>query len=204
MDYLKEHYKKVCELLEPVIGVKAKEDIGQALILFMHANGLAAEFLTDVVALDLLRVGDQRLTFRGNSLATKSMEAFLKLTGEQYLQDTLSAPISDIIASEIDCEVDPAKANGSLSKQQQALRNAVQSSWNNIAESSKFFPNQLRICFSTFRERLQQLDREDMADNLISASIFLRFLCPAILSPSLFHITNGELSKNDISTLKKY
>ncbi|XP_055592546.1 ras GTPase-activating protein raskol [Uranotaenia lowii] len=190
LDYLKENYKKVCEILEPVIGVKAKEDIGQALVLLMHAQGMAAAFLTDVVALDLLRVGDQRLTFRGNSLATKSMEAFLKLTGEQYLQDTLSTPISEIISSDRDCEVDPLKANGSLSRQQQALRNAVKSAWNSIAESSKNFPTQLRDCFSTFRERLQLLDREDMADNLISASIFLRFLCPAILSPSLFNITN--------------
>ncbi|XP_062715538.1 ras GTPase-activating protein raskol isoform X2 [Aedes albopictus] len=189
LDYIKENYKKVCEILEPVIGVKAKEDIGQALVLLMHAQGMAAAFLTDVVALDLLRVGDQRLTFRGNSLATKSMEAFLKLTGEQYLQDTLSTPISEIISSDRDCEVDPLKANGSLSRQQQALRNAVKTAWNSIADSSKNFPTQLRDCFSTFRERLQMLDREDMADNLISASIFLRFLCPAILSPSLFNIT---------------
>lgn len=172
--------------------MKAKEDIGQALVLLMHAQGMAAEFLTEVVALDLLRVGDQRLTFRGNSLATKSMEAFLKLTGEQYLQDTLSAPISEIISSERDCEVDPLKANGSLSRQQQALRNAVKGAWATVNDSHKHFPPQLRECFATFREKLQQLGREDMADNLISASIFLRFLCPAILSPSLFNITNGE------------
>ncbi|XP_049311557.1 ras GTPase-activating protein raskol isoform X7 [Bactrocera dorsalis] len=190
LEYLKNNYKRVCETLEPVIGVKAKEDIGQALVLLMHAQGLAGAFLTDVVALDLLRVGDQRLTFRGNSLATKSMEAFLKLTGEQYLQDTLSAPINEIIQSDRDCEVDPTKASGSLQRQQASLRAAVRSAWQCIYESHKHFPQQLRSCFATFRERLQQLGRQDMADNLISASIFLRFLCPAILSPSLFNITN--------------
>ncbi|XP_053663502.1 ras GTPase-activating protein raskol [Anopheles marshallii] len=188
--FMKENYKKVCEAIEPIIGVKAKEDIGQALVLLMHSQGMAAAFLSDVVALDLLRVDDQRLTFRGNSLATKSMEAFLKLIGEQYLQDTLSIPIAEIIASDRDCEVDPTKVNGSLSRQQQALRRAVKSVWTAIAESSRIFPVQLRDCFATFRERLQDLNREDMADNLISASIFLRFLCPAILSPSLFNITN--------------
>ncbi|XP_049295254.1 ras GTPase-activating protein raskol isoform X1 [Anopheles funestus] len=189
-DFLKENYKKVCEAIEPIIGVKAKEDIGQALVLLMHSQGMAASFLSDVVALDLLRVDDQRLTFRGNSLATKSMEAFLKLIGEQYLQDTLSIPIAEIIASDRDCEVDPTKVNGSLSRQQQALRRAVKSVWTAILESSRTFPVQLRDCFATFRERLQDLNREDMVDNLISASIFLRFLCPAILSPSLFNITN--------------
>lgn len=188
--YLKENYKKICENLEPVIGVKAKEDIGQALVLFMHHQGMASEFLTEIITLDLLRVGDQRLTFRGNSLATKSMEAFLKLTGEQYLQETLSNAINEIISSERDCEVDPMKATGSLSRQQQSLRAAVRLAWNAIVDSYRIFPTQLRECFATFRERLETIGREDMADNLISASIFLRFLCPAILSPSLFNITN--------------
>uniref|UniRef100_A0A182XPQ2 Ras-GAP domain-containing protein n=1 Tax=Anopheles quadriannulatus TaxID=34691 RepID=A0A182XPQ2_ANOQN len=144
-EFLKKNYKKVCEVIEPIIGVKAKEDIGQALVLQMHSQGMAAIFLSDVVALDLLRVDDQRLTFRGNSLATKSMEAFLKLIGEQYLQDTLSIPIAEIIASDRDCEVDPTKVNGSLSRQQQALRKTVKSVWIAIAESTIMSPSLFNI-----------------------------------------------------------
>ncbi|XP_049540073.1 ras GTPase-activating protein raskol [Anopheles darlingi] len=190
LTYLKKNYLKVCELIEPVIGVKAKEEIGQAMVLMMHSQNMAAPFLADVVGLDLLRIDDQRLTFRGNSLATKSMEAFLKLCGEQYLQDTLFVPIVKIIDSERDCEVDPMKTKGILLKQQQELRSAVEAIWKAILNSIHFFPFELRVCFSTFRERLKSLGREDISDNLISASLFLRFLCPAILSPNLFNITN--------------
>ena len=136
---------------------------------------------------------DERLTFRGNSLATKAMEAYLKLTGDRYLQETLGAVVRGAVEGG-DCEVDPLKVASvaALHKQQQNLRNAVELAWSRILSSHAHFPLELRECFRIFRERLADLGREDIADNLISASIFLRFLCPAILSPSLFNITHGK------------
>ncbi|KAI5642425.1 GTPase-activator protein for ras-like GTPase domain-containing protein [Phthorimaea operculella] len=224
LSYLKGNYRRLCEYLEPVIGVKAKEDIGCALVLCMAGAGLAPRYLADVVALDVRRTGDHSLTFRGNSLATKSMEAYLKLVGDQYLQDTLGEAVTMAAGpGAAECEVDPLRAGSgaALRRQQAALRDAVTMAWRSIASSApRFppplrdcfatfrerdavtmawrsiassaprFPPPLRDCFATFRERLMSMGREDISDNLISASIFLRFLCPAILSPSLFGITH--------------
>ncbi|XP_054007694.1 ras GTPase-activating protein raskol isoform X3 [Hylaeus anthracinus] len=191
LEYLKTDYKSLCEKLEPAIGVKAKEDIATALVAVMQREKKAPQFLADLVMMDIHRIDDERLTFRGNSLATKAMEAYLKLTGDRYLQETLGAVVRGAVEGG-DCEVDPLKVASvaALHKQQQNLRNAVELAWSRILASHAHFPLELRECFRIFRERLADMCREDIADNLISASIFLRFLCPAILSPSLFNITH--------------
>ncbi|XP_070169601.1 ras GTPase-activating protein raskol isoform X1 [Polyergus mexicanus] len=191
LEYLKTDYAPLCEKLEPVIGVKAKEDIATALVAVMQREKKAPQFLADLVMMDIHRIDDERLTFRGNSLATKAMEAYLKLTGDRYLQETLGAVVRGAVEGG-DCEVDPLKVASvaALHKQQQNLRNAVELAWSRILSSHSHFPLELRECFRIFRERLADMGREDIADNLISASIFLRFLCPAILSPSLFNITH--------------
>ncbi|XP_020283148.1 ras GTPase-activating protein nGAP isoform X1 [Pseudomyrmex gracilis] len=191
LEYLKTDYASLCEKLEPVISVKVKEDIATALVAVMQREKKAPQFLADLVMMDIHRIDDERLTFRGNSLATKAMEAYLKLTGDRYLQETLGAVVRGAVEGG-DCEVDPLKVASvaALHKQQQNLRNAVELAWSRILSSHAHFPLELRECFRIFRERLADMGREDIADNLISASIFLRFLCPAILSPSLFNITH--------------
>ena len=137
---------------------------------------------------------DSRLTFRGNSLATKSMEAYLKLTGDRYLQDTLGELVATVLVAGHDCEVDPLKVSSvsALHRQQQNLRAAVEMAWTKILDSHSVFPPELRECFHMFRQRLEAAGRSEVGQHLISASLFLRFLCPAILSPSLFNITHGK------------
>ncbi|XP_046404023.1 ras GTPase-activating protein raskol isoform X2 [Ischnura elegans] len=203
LEYLKSEYSTVCEALEPVVGVRAKEDIATALVNVMQREGLAREFLADLVMMDIHRVDDERLTFRGNSLATKAMEAYLKLTGDRYLLETLGDVVGAMVNGGSggtlataglggDCEVDPLKvcSVAMLHRQQANLRAAVQAVWTRILSSHNTFPIELRNCFRTLRQRLTADNREDLSDHLISASIFLRFLCPAILSPSLFNITH--------------
>lgn len=91
---------------------------------------------------DFFLLDDSRLTFRGNSLATKSMEAYLKLTGDRYLQETLGELVATVLTAGHDCEVDPLKVASvsALQRQQQNLRAAVEMAWSKILESHTIFP----------------------------------------------------------------
>lgn len=75
-------------------------------------------------------------------MATKAMEAFLKLTGEKYLKNTLEETVKEVLEPGFDCEVDPLKVSSAaaLTKQQQNLRNAVANTWKKIVESNLAFP----------------------------------------------------------------
>ena len=52
--------------------------------------------------------------------------------------------------------------------------------------------SELRECFYLICERLREAGKTEQLENVVSSCIFLRFFCPAILSPSLFNLTQGE------------
>ena len=57
LEHLKSDYGALCEKLEPVIGVKAKEDIATALVSVMQREKRAPQFLADLVMMDIHRIG---------------------------------------------------------------------------------------------------------------------------------------------------
>ena len=54
---------------------------------------------------------DVNTLFRGNSMASKGIDVYMKLVGFPYLQETLSAHIKNILTENNPCEVDPMRLN---------------------------------------------------------------------------------------------
>lgn len=56
--YLKDNSTPLCQLLEPVVSVKAKEDIATTLVNIMQAEDCAIAFLVDLVYTDIQSNGE--------------------------------------------------------------------------------------------------------------------------------------------------
>ena len=207
--FLKDEYKDLCKLLEPNISVKVKEELSNNFMNVFHAEDMAEDVLADLVVDEISHLENEHLTFRGNSIATKAMECYIKLVGGQYLLSTLQTVIGDIIsASELDLEIDPIKVASAevLSLHRQNLLAVVRQVWNRIVKSHAYFPIQLQRCFFKIRGYLKEVGNPDLGDNLISSCIFLRYLCPAILTPSLFNLTDeypGDKANRNLTLVAK-
>ncbi|KAK2589468.1 GTPase activating factor [Conoideocrella luteorostrata] len=137
--------------------------------------------------------GEANLLFRGNTLLTQSLEFHMRRLGVEYLETVLRDKIVEINEKNPDCEVDTSRlhhaGSADIDQRWNRLITYTTEVWDCIAESANSLPAELRHILKYIRAVAE--DRygdflRSVAFTAVSGFLFLRFICPAILSPKLF------------------
>ncbi|XP_056365934.1 RAS protein activator like-3 [Oenanthe melanoleuca] len=207
-EFITFHYRELCGRLEPAIAARHKEELAGALVRVLQSTGKAKSFLIDLGVAELDRFDDhEALIFRENTLATKAIDEYMKLVGAKYLQDTLGELVARLCSSQQSSEVDPSRCSDlELPEHRQQLRQVCEETLRRITDGSEWFPAELGAVFAAWRGACAARGKAPIGQRLVSASLFLRFLCPAIMSPSLFGLVPeypGEAAARTLTLVAK-
>ncbi|XP_064248769.1 rasGAP-activating-like protein 1 isoform X7 [Passer domesticus] len=193
-------------VLEEVTSGESRQDVATKLVKLFLAQGLAVPLLDYLTTRELARTTDPNTLFRSNSLASKSMEQFMKVVGLPYLHEVLKPVVNRIFEEKKYVELDPGKMElsrgrrisfkGSLSEAQvresslELLKGYLGDIIEAIVGSVHKCPLPMRVAFKQLRRRVEErfpsAQHEEVRYFSISAFLFLRFFAPAVLTPKLF------------------
>ncbi|KAB1255785.1 RasGAP-activating-like protein 1 [Camelus dromedarius] len=176
-------------VLEELTSGDCRQELATKLVKLFLGQGLAGPFLDYLTRREVARTTDPNTLFRSNSLASKSMEQFMKLVGMPYLHEVLKPEISRVFEERKYMELDPCRMDLGRTRR---ISFKGASSEEHVREASLELltgylgPIVDAIVGSVGRcPAAMRLDVKYLA---ISGFLFLRFFAPAILTPKLFDL----------------
>ncbi|XP_032612084.1 ras GTPase-activating protein 4B isoform X2 [Hylobates moloch] len=208
-------------LIEETTSTECRQDLATNLLKLFLGQGLAKDFLDLLFQLELSRTSETSTLFRSNSLASKSMESFLKVAGMQYLHGVLGPIINKVFEEKKYVELDPSKVEVKdvgcsglhrpqteaevLEQSAQTLRAHLGALLSALSRSVRACPAVVRATFRQLfrrvRERFPGAQHENVPFIAVTSFLCLRFFSPAIMSPKLFHLRERHADSRTSRTL---
>ncbi|NXJ93651.1 RASL1 protein, partial [Corythaixoides concolor] len=208
-------------ILEEVTLGESRQDVATKLVKIFLGQGLAVPLLDYLTTHELARTMDSNTLFRSNSLASKSMEQFMKVVGLPYLHEVLKPVVNRIFEEKKYVELDPGKMElsrsrrisfkGSLSEARvresslELLKGYLGDIVDAIVGSVEKCPLLMRVAFKRLRRRVEErfpsAQHEEVRYFSISGFLFLRFFAPAVLTPKLFGLRDQHADPRTGRTL---
>eukprot|EP01134_Creolimax_fragrantissima_P000308 CFRG0308T1 len=161
---------------------------------------------------ELRETSDLNVIFRHNSVTTKCIDYAMKLFAREYLA-MLLCPVLEMLSKKHAkrCEIDPTRLSrdNSLLRDEDGdkvialqaenldnLKTVCRTLLGHIYSTANEVPVRVRHCMFNIRQQLLRVCRERGVDpyknntayTSISAFLFLRLICPALLNPALFQL----------------
>ncbi|XP_046840472.1 ras GTPase-activating protein 4-like isoform X2 [Xenia sp. Carnegie-2017] len=214
MDTVKTSYENVnvLSLLEQVMTAD-RTSIGRSLVKLYLSQGMIVDLLDLLTKTEVMNTETLNTLFRGNSLATKALDEFMKVIGLPYLLETLKPIIDKIYKEKRYCEIDPNKIDRTMMRRRSIfqiddaavrqrsvtyLKLNLMAILNAILHSKDNCPYIMKQVFRNLYHNAAQRFTENEENGkyvAISSFLFLRFFVPAILNPKLFGVAENHPDK---------
>ncbi|XP_028370255.1 ras GTPase-activating protein 4 [Phyllostomus discolor] len=208
-------------LIEEMTSTECRQEVATNLLKLFLGQGLAKDFLDLLFQLELSRTSETNTLFRSNSLASKSMESFLKVAGMRYLHGVLGPIIDRVFEEKKYVELDPSKVEVKdvgcsglhrpqteaevLEQSAQTLRAYLGALLSALCRSVRACPAVVRATFRQLfrrvRERFPSAQHENVPFIAVTSFLCLRFFSPAIMAPKLFHLRERHADARTSRTL---
>lgn len=150
--------------------------------------------------------------FRGNSMMTRGIERYLQTIGGPVLERTIGRFVRKVLNTNDTFELDPSRVQSQLivetgkkpsqseidriiSANRITITNYMVFIWSLIKKEG--VPDHFKWIFTVLAESMRTrlgIINEDTIYSAVSAFLFLRFYCPALLNPHLFNLVDSAVT----------
>jgi len=187
---------KLAKAITDVTAVTEADKITKDLVTIFEDHGLTVALIDAHVAREVKEANHAGSLMRANSAASKLMKAFSLLIGKPFLAQVLGPSINAICANPDEggasFEVDPSKISPTddLAKNREKLQSTCSKMLRTILDSVDDTPLEFRaIC--THLQRSVTAKFAGSGQVCIGGFMFLRYFCPAMVTPSTIGITKA-------------